>query len=111
MGKKSVEGEAQADEPKAARVRVKAADVPLKKNDTLYIVSAEGVRARRDGTKAGDRFALIQDGMTVAEWLAASKDLGGSLRHLRKDVVQGRLRIEEGPEEVKDEPSAEAEAA
>tara|TARA_R110000782_G_scaffold31993_5_gene78336 strand:- start:6867 stop:7109 length:243 start_codon:yes stop_codon:yes gene_type:complete len=62
-------------------------------DDTIVIVKDFEGKARREGTKAAKIFDSYKDGQTVAEFLAKSREVGGSLRNVRKDVAYGRIEL------------------
>lgn len=81
-----VEKERQALNPRAIAVHVSAREATT---DTRLIRLLVEGNPKRKGTSAHDRFALYQDGMTVAQFLAA----GGTRGDLTWDQERAFIRL------------------
>ena len=85
-----------ADTKTAAK---KAAPAP--KTDTVKIGPKDIISlnkkydgpARREGSKVAKIFDSYKDGITVADFLAASKKDGGCMGNIRRDLEKGRITI------------------
>ena len=51
--------------------------------------------ARRKGTGVHAKYSKYKDGMTVAQWLTATKDIGGSVSNITTDMKRGNIKVEE----------------
>tara|TARA_R110000824_G_scaffold2970_7_gene13589 strand:- start:6121 stop:6342 length:222 start_codon:yes stop_codon:yes gene_type:complete len=63
------------------------------KSDVIHLNTKFDGKSRREGTKVAKIFACYKNGMTVEEFLEASKEVGGHMGNLHKDVNVGRVIV------------------
>ncbi len=62
-------------------------------DDVITITKDFAGPSRRPGSNVAKIFDCYKDGMTVSNFLAASKKFGGSVGNIRKDEKMGRISI------------------
>tara|TARA_R110000824_G_scaffold141298_1_gene307798 strand:- start:2580 stop:2873 length:294 start_codon:yes stop_codon:yes gene_type:complete len=65
----------------------------IDKTQIITVNMGDEIKPRRPDSKVGKIFAQYKEGITVEQWLAKVKPLGGGLSHLRKDVKYGRISL------------------
>lgn len=63
------------------------------KSDVIHINTKFTGKARREGTKVAKIFSCYKNGMTVEAFLKASKEVGGHMGNLKRDVEVGRVIV------------------
>jgi len=83
--KAAAKTEAKKEAPKELTAKQKARQAMLARTVSLEVVE----NPKRDGSKARDRFAFYQDGMTVKEFLEA----GGTMGDIYHDQGHGFITL------------------